>query len=547
MPVLNSLTDDEKQPPILAECGDTGLKHHSGYVDEEWHPDLAGTLGVKVYREMYNNEPIIGATFLLIQLIARKIKTWVDPTGETLEHQLAAELCRTALNDVDGGTEGLMANALSLLPYGWSWLEKVFKISRGDNESHIFRSKYDDGKIRWRKLAIRAQESLDRWDIGEHGELNGMWQRPAPHYRLVYLPRAKSLHFRVLTDKNNPEGLSFLRWLYTSYHFKKNLQFSEAVGVYRNVAGYPVMEVPPAIVHPNATAAQQAIKAEWEEVVKKVTADEMMGLVVPAEVDSNGKPTGYRFRLIASSGRNLAETDPIIKRYATWMALGLMAQFILLGSDKVGSFALADSQTDMFGHGVGAVIDAVLQQMNEDAFPELCALNGLPRSVSPEMKRGDVETPDLAKIGAYLQATIGSGAIVPDDSLDEHLREIASFPTAERTTARPGAGAMPTDMADPMMMGATEPKAADPADEFVPTMTPAEMARTDVKWLTVKEVAERWRFSPGTVSKLIRTGQLPAVRLGSRFRVAQHEVEEFEQGEGGNGQDLEDEGDIATA
>lgn len=527
--------DDDKNPPILAEAGNTGLKYHSGYVNEEWHDDLyrafgAGARGVRMYREMYDNEPQIGATFLLIQLIARKVKTWVEPSGDTLEHKLAAKLCESALEDVQGGMSGLMANALSLLPYGWSWCEKVFKVCRGDHPSELFRSKFDDGKIRWRKLAIRAQESLDRWEFDEHGDVTGMYQRAAPRYQLKFIPRSKSLHFRVLVDKNNPEGRSFLRPCYTSYHYKKNLQFAEAVGIYRDIAGYPVMEIPAGCLHPNATTEQKAVRELWEEVVTKVMADEMTGLVVPSELDDQGKPTGYKFRLVSSSGKNQAATDPIIKRYAAWIAMALMAQFIMLGMNSVGSFALADSHTDMFGHGVGAVIDAVLDQLNDDAFPELCKLNGLPRNVSPIIRRGDVETPDLGKIGTFVAAMVSSGALVPDDPLEDHLREVADLPCADRESSRPGAGAIQDPLAgDPLAM--TADGLADPtiaAETFEPKAISAPPDGRPVKYMSPQQVAERWGYSSSTIRRMIANKTMPAVRIGSRYRLAEHEVENLE-------------------
>jgi hypothetical protein len=52
-------------------------------------------------------------------------------------------------------------------------------------------SKYADGKVGWRKFAIRAQSSLDKWDFDDDGGLRGFVQRAAPKYEEVTIPIEK--------------------------------------------------------------------------------------------------------------------------------------------------------------------------------------------------------------------------------------------------------------------------------------------------------------------------------------------------------------------
>jgi excisionase family DNA binding protein len=42
--------------------------------------------------------------------------------------------------------------------------------------------------------------------------------------------------------------------------------------------------------------------------------------------------------------------------------------------------------------------------------------------------------------------------------------------------------------------------------------------------LTVREVAETMRVSNMTVYRLIRAGELPAIRVGKHFRIREHEL-----------------------
>jgi excisionase family DNA binding protein len=43
--------------------------------------------------------------------------------------------------------------------------------------------------------------------------------------------------------------------------------------------------------------------------------------------------------------------------------------------------------------------------------------------------------------------------------------------------------------------------------------------------LTVPEVSERLRVSPYTVRRLVRSGQIPALRVGAQIRVSRFELE----------------------
>lgn len=50
---------------------------------------------------------------------------------------------------------------------------------------------------------------------------------------------------------------------------------------------------------------------------------------------------------------------------------------------------------------------------------------------------------------------------------------------------------------------------------------------SDVKFLTVAEVAKVMRVSKMTVYRLVHSGELPAVRVGRSFRVPEDTVNEY--------------------
>lgn len=415
------------EPMAFRELGKTGLKRFGGFVRDEWHGDLYGRKAAKVYREMSDNHPIVGAILLSIELLIRQTSKRVDATGDTPDHLAARELCESALLDVEGGENGICSNALAMLPYGWAWLEKVFKVSRGDSDAPELRSRFDDGRIRWRKLAPRSPESLWEWVFDDAGDVVAMIQRAYPDNSLREIPRSKSAHFRLLdAGKNNPEGRSILRNAYTSYFFQKQIQFSEAVGIERNLAGFPKISVPPDVLGSTDPDSVAAIE-RFRELGEKTRVDEFACWVVPSDEDREGK-TGYKAELIASGGRNVADSDPIVRRYASWVAISMLAKFMLLGVDKHGSFALQESDTDFFGLAVAAVIDTIQEPFTRELFPELCAMNGLPREVAPEWVHGDVDNVDSSKLAGAINTFVGAGVLRPDDGIEDHVREQMNLP-----------------------------------------------------------------------------------------------------------------------
>ena len=65
----------------------------------------------------------------------------------------------------------------------------------------------------------------------------------------------------------------------------------------------------------------------------------------------------------------------------------------------------------------------------------------------------------------------------------------------------------------------------DERDE--PAVRPADPALSEVKFLTVAEVATVMRVSKMTVYRMVHAGDLPAVRVGRSFRVPEKAVHDY--------------------
>jgi len=412
---------------LRGELGRTGVLALGGYVYEEALRELQLWSGQRIYREMADGNAIVGGVLLAVEQLARQAEWSVEPADKTAAAEDAARFIDEALGDMDVTWQDTLSEILSMLVFGWSWMEQVYKYRDGDSADPARMSKYEDGKIGWGSWGIRAQETLLRWEFDPAGGLLGLWQLPPPDYRLRFIPIEKSLHFKTTSRKGNPEGMSLLRRAYQSWYYEQNLQRIEAIGVERDLAGLPVVKIPGEVMNNAAMAAEfQAYK----DLVTNLRNDEQSGVVLPSDVDPVSGTPLYDLSLLSTGGSRQIDVDPIIARYDKRIAGAFLADFMLLGQDKVGSFALSHDKTELFQQALGTFLDIICSVVNRFAIPRLLRLNGMPvNKGTPELKHGEITTPDLAALGAYLQALSTAGLNVAGMADGKWLLETAGVPT----------------------------------------------------------------------------------------------------------------------
>ena len=111
----------------MEELGVTGLKRVSGYVDEEFLPALRGRKAVRIYREMSCNDSMVGALLFTIDKLLREVEWKVLPADQTEENVLAQEFLESCMEDMSHSWDDFIGEVLSMITYGWSWHEIVYK------------------------------------------------------------------------------------------------------------------------------------------------------------------------------------------------------------------------------------------------------------------------------------------------------------------------------------------------------------------------------------------------------------------------------------
>ena len=428
--------------PDLSEFGSTGLKHSGGTVFEEFLTNLRGTKGARVYREMSDNDPTIGSIIYAIEKVILRLDWRVEAfsdksaDGETSpKDQETAEFVNECLNDMSDSWDATLTQILSMLIYGYSFHEIVYKVRGGDSKDPQRRSKFSDNKIGWRKFAIRGQETLWQWMFDAEGGIQGLIQSdPSASVYIKAIPIEKALLFRVKNDKNNPEGRSLLRNAYRSWYFKHRIEEIEAVGIERDLAGLPIAYIPPEYLSSTASADQVSFRNSIEQIVQNVKRNEQEGIVMPLMYDESGHKM-FDLSLLSTGGSRQFDTDKIINRYDQRIAMSFLSDFILLGHDRVGSYSLGTAKMDLWSMAVDAIANSIAEVINQFAIPRLLKLNGMDTARAPYLTYGEVSHIDLTEIADYVSKLANSGLLMSDPNLEDYLRELGGLPPADHNNA----------------------------------------------------------------------------------------------------------------
>lgn len=388
------------------EVGKTGIRFSYGYVYEDFLTSLQGTRGIKVFREMSDNDAVIGSCLHAIKQILREAR-WEVRAGDSgvAECKKDAEFLERNILSMTHSWTDFVVEILSMLIYGWSYFEQVFK--RDYN-----------GDIVWEKLAHRKQSSMEKWELDDVGEVLGLYQRPAPDYKLVYLPLKKGILFRTEPAGNNPEGRSILRNAYRSYYFKKNIEEIEGIGIERDLAGLPMLTPPP------------EFKIESEDIETKTAIDwakKLVSSIRRDEQDGILKPHGWDFELVASPGKRQFDTSEIINRYNKQISVTVLAQFVMLGMERTGSYALAKEQTDLFYMCLEGWADTMASTFNRHAIPTLFGLNGISSKDRPlpYMVHTNIHRYNLRDLAYFVSTLANVEGLVIDEDVQNYLKQYA--------------------------------------------------------------------------------------------------------------------------
>ncbi len=430
--MVKKLSETEAKK-VLGVAGDNT---YNGQIRaDEFLPELRGKKAIRKYREMRDNDSTIGAVMYATEQVLRDVDLKVMPANDSAEAKEEAEFVKSVLDDMDHTLDDHIAESLSNLSYGFAWFEVIYKRRTGPTErSDKKRSKYTDGRMGVRKIAIRAPWTISRFDVDQQtGDVKGIYQDGSGYNNSNYIPTRKSLYYRTTTINGDPAGRSILRNAYTSYEYVNNLQSIEAIAVERELAGIPVARIPAEYLSGDATATQSGFVNNLQSILRDVKFNEQGYIILPSDTypDKDGAPTNQKLvdvELMSSSGSRNIDIDPIVRRYQHDIARSVLSEFLMLGGGNTGSYALSKSKTDLFLRALESYIQAIVDVLNKQLVERLWELNGLNYDLMPTIVAGDVAPHDLREIAAFLRNLNGADINVSDHpEVIQDLMDIAEL------------------------------------------------------------------------------------------------------------------------
>jgi len=425
--------EDAKTSQVpLSELGGTGLRNSHGNIDEEVLRDLQWPNCINVYKQMESDALISGALYAIKQFIKSaewKVEEYNGP-DKPADAKEQAEFLRTCLDDMEKSWSDVLEDVLSFLTYGFSVHEIVYKKRLGMQPPgrKQYRSRYNDGKIGWAKIPIRSQDSIDEFKTSPRGDLLAVHQKDYWNKIDVWIPADRFLLFRTSSYKDNPYGRSVLNGAYRAYYFRRNLEIMESIGVERNLSGIPVIRVPSDILSIDADDNAQKLRAMYETMGSMLKKNDQSYVMLPSDIYGNGDAaTGnyiYDISLLRSDGTNLAAISPLIHRWDHRIMQSMLTDFILTGTESVGSYAMASSKVDAFKVSISSYLDTVANQFNEKAIPVLMKYNGWDAEKAPTLKHHGVEKMSLEPLADILKKAGETGFITPDEGIENFIREL---------------------------------------------------------------------------------------------------------------------------
>ncbi len=435
---------------IPDEIGVAGFEIVGGRIDEEFLDILRGRKKLQYYQEMQENDSIVGAILFATGMMLKRVGWRIAPGALgsnveeiTEEQQWGATLFEGMLKDMEVPWADFVSDAISMLTFGFAPFELLFKIRGGmDQTSPKYKSLFNDGMVGIRKFAFRPQNTIDEWDIDEHGNVLGLYQNIPSGYvvknrkgdvqRRKYIPAKCLLNFIPGRCKGSPEGRSALRNAVVPYYYRKRMQEIEAQAAERELNGFPVVRIPNKLLLSKDPTAR-ALVASYKELARGLRYGTDTAVVAPSDTfrDAQGNVSNQRIveiELLTSGGSRDINLDRTINRYSQEIARTILADFILIGSGDKGSFSLSQSKVDLFQISIEGFLANLAAPINDTVIPIIWKLNGLPMETMPQVIPGKVKPENISDVADFIQKMVSSGVITPDPMLENVVRELGGLP-----------------------------------------------------------------------------------------------------------------------
>ncbi len=439
----------------LDELGIAGTKLLAGLLYEETDPNLAGSRGMAVFREMSYDATLAMCVHATINPL-RSADWFVQPASEDPKHVEQADFIHHSLwNFGSMSFDDLVRQQLKAM--------KVYGVGAAELIYEVIKTGRWAGMWGWEKFAWRNPISLYRFNVepvltqdgGTRRELVEIVQRDPASGTLLYLPKDKILLFTNNLEGENFLGTSAFRESYEAWRYKRAIGRLEAIALERAGMGRLVATLP---ADYSDTEAKMA-----KTIVENDRVHENAGIVtteaVPVEV--------LHFSLEGAAFRAAWEA------YDAAICFPFLTQYLLLGQrGNTGAYALSQDHSEIQLTQLNGDANQFEQVINlSPGIPLLLGINfpDFDPTACARLQHGDIGRKDMEMMGRTLLALAKGGWVLPTDQDEDTLRKFIDLPERDQALSPESLAPLIQQVLPPTWWG--KPHQADEAVAHAQTIT----------------------------------------------------------------------------
>lgn len=395
--------------PNKKELADTVGSAKNGYtVNPDYNFKLTGPTGVRWYNQMRLSDATVAASLRVITLPIESARWYIQPASDRKADKKIADFVEDNLfHGMNKPWEQILSEIITLyLSFGRAPYEKVWefkKLEEDDEQEYIC----------IKKLGMIPAETVESWKLpnGEFGiqqsTINGAFE----------IPGEKLIVFVNQKEGENWEGISILRPAFKHWNFKEKMYQFQAMGAEKQSLGIPYAK------HPNNATGPE--KDKMEEVLQNVRANQKTFMMYGSDWE-----VGI-MDMKSGSTKNLEE---MIQHHDRKILQNVLAQFLSLGDNSSGSYALSKDHSQLFILSLESTAKYIAQNINKFLIKELVDYN-FDVTDYPELKFDKIGNVDHNALSTSIQRLVQVGALDVDEGMKGYLREAVGLPEKDQTIA----------------------------------------------------------------------------------------------------------------
>lgn len=409
--------------PPRATVGGIGTVIHGGFVQPIDQNTLLGSDKFRSYAEVMSNTSIIAASIRYYLNLLADAEWSVEPADDTPQARQMAELMEEIMTDMDTPWARVVRRGGMFRFLGFSIQEWTAK------------KRDEEGVLGLRDISGRPQFTIERWDMLDNGDVQGVVQRSPQTGEDIYIPRSKLVYVVDDSITDSPEGLGLLRHVMPAVKRLERYEQLEMFGYETDMRGVPVARAP--LAELNSMVESNKITPEARTQVLNILDGFIRnhikgpnnGILIDSSVYRDGgqnqAPSGtpkYAIDLLDANIQGQDDIHQAIVRINMEIARILGTEQLLLGADSKGSHALSTDKTQALHQMVNSSLGELAETHDRDTVGTIWKLNGFDPELKPRLVPETVRYRNIEQMAQTLSDMSSAGVVL--DREDEAIQEM---------------------------------------------------------------------------------------------------------------------------